>query len=552
MATFRSNSSANTNLTVTISEIGRADTRVLLRCNWSATLGSASSLGAGTGNYRYLYLRKNDGTVVASTQIKTAAESWAASSTHSGSFDFWLDVGTWNAGSISLTPYTNATGTASCVWTTYVSAISVSYSLTWSDATPASALSLSPNPFEGVVTFSWTRGADGTNNAISEYHIYYRVNQGAETGVNAGNNAAFALDLTSVPRGSVIDFRVAAIAPHNIAWSGYSLGAKRNSAPYAPTSASVPKTSYIPGETIPVSFAGNGDADNNLTGYEVAAIDGETVGETIVASGTVSPINIDTTGWVQGSRKRFRVRAIDAFGVRSGWSNYTAEVTLNTEPNSPSITYPIAGKTVYSRRPRILLTGGATNDGPENVLGILGEAAERTTAGNGSLFSCGIQVFLPTGRKIVYKPGSDYGNTPTIGARMFDGYLYSPTVSRSFNIATLSLTDPDISTPGMKIKAVHITELRTAINALRAAYGLPAASFTSMTAGVTQIGNAAIITELQTAIQAVINVINGWDANSATFDISVSWINPAATGGGVDRIKLRQAIEQIRSIIPTI
>jgi hypothetical protein len=68
--------------------------------------------------------------------------------------------------------------------------------------------------------------------------------------------------------------------------------------------------------------------------------------------------------------------------------------------------------------------------------------------------------------------------------------------------------------------------------------------------GATLISTAAaLITQLQDALQAVIDRINGWDTSSTDFDISVTWISPAADGGGVDRVKLRQAIEQLRSTI---
>ena len=56
-----------------------------------------------------------------------------------------------------------------------------------------------------------------------------------------------------------------------------------------------------------------------------------------------------------------------------------------------------------------------------------------------------------------------------------------------------------------------------------------------------------MITELQQGLQEVMERINGWD--DGKFGFSISWISPAASGDGVDRLKLRQAIEQLRAAV---
>jgi hypothetical protein len=71
---------------------------------------------------------------------------------------------------------------------------------------------------------------------------------------------------------------------------------------------------------------------------------------------------------------------------------------------------------------------------------------------------------------------------------------------------TFFFTDPALT--GVLIKAIHITELRTAINTLRTLAGLSAFSFTdsSLTVGVTTI-KAAHINELRTALSAVFTAL---------------------------------------------
>jgi hypothetical protein len=401
------------------------------------------------------------------------------------------------------------------------------------------------------VTFAWTKGINGANNNILEYYIQYRYNFSAQTAEfgDIGDVASHVRAMTDASRGDTLDFRVRAITqrgdnPYSD-WS--SLPITRNQTPRTPTSPSVPKTSYIPGETIRVSFSNNGDPDANLAGFEVMTDADETVVGTGGAGATY--VDVGTAGWSQGIQRRFRVRAYDEFGIRSSFSAYTGTVTLNSAPNAPTISFPSEGSTVYNPKPRILLKAGTTNDGPKHVL-CVDDGSEKTTAENGSLFSCGTNDALASEQQVVYTP--PFGTDLSPSARMSDSYLYSQEVTRSFNKATFSPTDANLAVTGMKIKAVHITDLRTAINVLRAAYGLAAASWLPMTAGVTSIGNKTIITEMQTALQAVINVIKDWDSvNSYTFAV-ITWIDPGATGGGVDRVKLRQAIEQLRTMVSTI
>lgn len=555
MATYRSDSSAATTLTVNITEIGANLTMREFRVDWSVTLGSATSLGS-TSN-RTLYIKDSVGGLLAAVIIKNN-QTWNANTTYSGSFNFYVDVGTYDANTYYWTPSTSAESPASCVFTQYVTSIAVASAATWTPATPASACFCTPATFETNVTFNWTKGVNGVNNNILQYYIKYRYNSSAQTAEfgGIGDVASHIRAMTDASRGDTLEFCVRAITQRgDNPYSVWSSPIRRNRLPYAPTSPSVPKTSYLPGEAVRVSFANNGDPDNNLAGFEVATdADATIVGTRVGAA--ITYVDVNTTGWAQGTQRRFRVRAYDSFGIRSGWSAYTALVTFNTPPNASIINFPVSGSTVYNQRPRILMTAGARNDGPENVLVLHDTVSEKTTAASANPFSCGVNVNLESNKKVVYKvPTALSAGSKTMSTKMFDGYLYTPAPlrqSRQFSISTVNFTDPDISTPGMKIKAVHITELQTRINLLRAAYGLTSTTFTPVTAGVTGIGNATIITQLQTALQAVINVINGWDTANSTFDISVTWINPAASGGGVERVKLRQAIEQLRTMIKTI
>jgi len=544
---FRSNTNASTNLTVSLYEIWRSGTIVGMRCAWSVTTGSNSSLGTGAGNDRVLKITHVNGTLLSAAEIKSSSVWWNTSSTYSGSWDFSFDTGSYNAHTQSMIPSTSATGTQACIWTTYVSQLDVDISATYSAIGTPQITSISPVIFETVVNLAWNAAADGINNAVSSYRVYYNLNGGGYSFVDAGMALSYALPIVGVARGTTMSFYVVAMdsqgsSTQTSVYSGYVL----NRTPNTPTSASVPKSSYIPGEIIRVSFSNNGDPDNNADHIEIySSAHGGVIATGAAVAGYV---DLDTTGWAQGLQTYFHVRLVDVFGVVSAWSNQTVTVTLNVLPNPPVINYPVAGATVYRLRPHVLLTAGVANDGPQAILATQG----KNTRDNGSQFSCGTTSYLSSAQQVVYQSAEPWGSTPSFAANMFDGYLDSTSVGRTFNIAALTLTDPTITPSVTKCKAVHITELQTAINNLRAAYGIAAYSFTACVAGTSLISNAAYITQLQTALQAVITLINGWDTSNGTFDISVSWISVAATGGGVDAVKLRQAIEQLRTTIPLI
>ena len=550
MPTFRSDSSSSTTMTVSLTEILRVGTSVRIRVNWSVKLGSATNLGSSSSNNRTLYIYRSTGVLLGSAVIKSSF-AWSAGNTYSGSFVFDVDVGTMDAGSWQVYIQTSESGTQSCIWTDrdYCTNFDFAWLLYWTAATAPKNPRILPTTYETGVTLAWDGATAGANNAVSGYYVYYRQGGGAEQSINVGNVTSWPLNTSGWARGTSLDFRVAAVTHRgdNPA-SSFSAAVIKNRVPNQPTSPSVPKTSYIPGELIRVSFANTGDPDGNLAGFEAATDASETIVGTI-GSALATYVDVDTTDWEQSIQRRFRVRGYDALGVRGPWSTYTAQVTLNTAPLPPEISYPAAGSTVYNQRPHILLKAAVTNDGPKHIL-CINDGSEKTTAA-GTGFSCGANDDLASERQVGYIPPANLsGGTVSLSARMFDSFLYSTSVTRSFTVAAFAPADPVLTTPGMRIKAAMITELQTAIGNLRAAYGMTAVSWTPCVVSTTLISAAtALIEQLQDALQAVINRINGWDAANATGDITVAWISPAAEGGGVDPVKLRQAIEQLRSTI---
>jgi hypothetical protein len=98
-------------------------------------------------------------------------------------------------------------------------------------------------------------------------------------------------------------------------------------------------------------------------------------------------------------------------------------------------------------------------------------------------------------------------------------------IALSTNVQTqvLAFTDPTLTVGTTLIKAVHVTELRSAIDTLRARHGLAAYAWTdsAAAAGTTTI-NAAHIAEMRTALQA---------AYAAAGSTAPAFTNPTLTAG---------------------
>ena len=95
---FRSNSSASTTMTVNLSVWRNGpdspSTIAYATVNWSATLGSATSLGSGSN--RTLYIYRSDGALLGSAVIKNGV-AWSSSTTYSGSFKVLTDASAYPA-----------------------------------------------------------------------------------------------------------------------------------------------------------------------------------------------------------------------------------------------------------------------------------------------------------------------------------------------------------------------------------------------------------------------------------------------------------------------
>ncbi len=171
--------------------------------------------------------------------------------------------------------------------------------------------------------------------------------------------------------------------------------------------------------------------------------------------------------------------------------------------NPRSFTYDVIVMDPNSVAPTIgtvVPTAGSAGGGTLMRIGGTGFVAGQTTVTVGGTAATSVTVTGTTSLTAV-TPAHAAGaanlvvTTPGGSATLAGGFTY---------LATPTFTDNPLQAGVTRVQAVHLTELRAAVDALRAGYGLPAAAWTdpSPVAGVTVV-KAAHLTEVRAALAAV-------------------------------------------------
>ncbi len=313
---------------------------------------------------------------------------------------------------------------------------------------------------------------------------------------------------------------------------------RRNSAPVSPASVSASPAIYER-DGITVSWPAASDIDDNITAYELqraSSSDGGTWGNWVDVNANISVLyHVDSPTIVRGEYVKYRVRAKDAFGITSGYME-TISVCRNQIPAPVTINYPQTSQTIYNPHPRLLVTLGEEPDEQLQTLVTAGYTASSTGP-------------YASGKKLVLRKTSAAG-AGTVSATV------TPKDSQSIEgesaiidttYAVPSWTD-NIVAGATRIKAVHINEMRNAINVVRSYYGLSEYVWPqTIVAGQTSMrGWAGHIAELRSAINEVITFVNGWDSAAVSNRISQpSWVSLDAWPQASDITQIRTVITQL-------
>jgi len=413
---------------------------------------------------------------------------------------------------------------ASKIFVKSIQSVAVNYTPITLCTAPTS-VSVAPSLCESEPTLSASGAAGGSANAITGYEIQYAesangTSYGDWTALKTVSTTGASLS-TTVTLPSVRAYsRKYRLRTLGAAGSSYysdwkeTNAIKRNSLPTAPTSFTAAPEVYVSG-AIALTYSGATDPDGNLSTHNIQFATKSGVeawsGWSSLSNGLTSHTPILTPG----QSIKYRVRAVDALEAVSDWLESNACVK-NTAPAAPTVNYPQAGKTIHNNRPRILITLGADPEGHLQKLLTGDFTASRTDA-------------LTAGEKIVLRRTSS-ASSGAVGYSIKSADQYneeSTAKTGSLTYAAPSYTDPVLSAGNTRIKAAHINEIRVMVNTIRQYYGLEAMVWDeTITAGITKTRNwRAHVTEIRSAINDVISLINSWDGLSSVNRVQIpSWI----------------------------
>ncbi len=417
---------------------------------------------------------------------------------------------------------------------------------TYGAPSPPSSISVSDaTPDAGTnVTLSWSGAGAGSYNEITGYNVYRSDSVGGTYSMLGSINttgASSSMTVTAPPTmGAAYYYKVYTIgARSSSAISSVYAGvtAKVYTACSAPTTVSLSATLANAGAAVTLSWSGAGAGTNNpVSGYGVYRATSS--GGTYSLLGTTASSSYSVTAHnTEGSSYYYKVVAIGTkTGFDSGLSNTYAALKTNSSPAAPTVVAPVTGKTTFNNRPRILVTVGTDADGHAQTLTLSGYSASSVDS-------------LAPGRKIVMRriaALTDAGvqnisitATDSLGAA-------SGAASRSFSYAAASWTDISLVANTTPIKAVHIQELRNAVDQVLSYYGLSTYPWAeSLTAGMTSLASwTSHVVEIRTAIEQIAALVNGWDTRSNTHNITLpAWIPiPVNKPTAAVTVQLRDAV----------
>lgn len=203
-------------------------------------------------------------------------------------------------------------------------------------------------------------------------------------------------------------------------------------------------------------------------------------------------------------------------------------------PTAPIINVPTNEKTIYNNRPRFLVTLGTASEAYLNqMITANGYTPSRPAA--------------LSGQRILFQKSVDalQGTVNFSASTKTQFSESSPIASRTTVYSQPIYTDNPIASGGTRIKAVHMTELRTMINNVRDYYGIPAKKWAEpIIAGTTSFRNwPSHIAEMRSAIEDVVNLVNGWDTTTTALRIVLpAWKAVAGRPSA-------EVMEQLRSVI---
>lgn len=342
------------------------------------------------------------------------------------------------------------------------------------------------------------------------YTVKYGLSKTSYDTYVAGNTTECELDFT-LPNSEGLDiyFGVYGWIQGNTTYYSYDhpIVQIRTITPASTPELSISNISALPGGTALLSWPECTPGNNSeITGYQIYSSDGSTTAYDIVSADTFS-VQV-TASSTAGKTMYYQVRAIAEY--TEGYSAWSNPVSLwSILPPAAATLNP--GGLTYSPYPRILATIG-TGEAPLSI-SAPNSVASRSTG-------------LDNGNKVVLRRTQNQrseNNSYTFNVTVTDAYGISTDAQFTITCRAPVWTDDPIVAGETVIKAAHINELRSALNAVCDYYGIARTSWAeAVVAGTTPSYNwAAHVTEIQNTIRRIVTYINAFDPESSVNNISL-------------------------------
>lgn len=408
------------------------------------------------------------------------------------------------------------------------------------------ACSVSPTVGEGNVTLSWSGASGGTNNSITSYEIQYsdssnNTTWGSWMALTTVTSSMGSGSLSVAPpatRGHYRRFQVrtrgAAGASYYSGWKVSTNSVRKNTPPQPATSITASPAVYSI-EPVTLTWSGASGGTSPIKGYMLArrtSTNGETwTGWTVLETFDLSASSgsrIVAAPDAPGTYSRYGLWTIDTLNVYSIEAVSNSILCVSTASATPTVTAPKAGSSTYNPNPRVFISTGERPDA-QVVCVKINDGLWRDSVNNPGLFSTGGTIAKNT--HVVFRAETQASGAKTATVRCVNPAFEAPSIEVSRAFTLLPSPFETITAGATKVKAEHISALRTAVNTVRDYYGLPAVSWGEVvTAGKTYVKNWPLhILEIRNAIEPVVELVNQFAAGSV-FDIpEVEW-EPIGTG----------------------
>lgn len=402
-------------------------------------------------------------------------------------------------------------------------------------------ITVSPSVAETTATLAWSGATGGGVNSITGYEIEY---SDSSHGESWGVWQALAIVASSSGSGSRIvdpspirgDCRRFRIRTRGVLGETYysdwatSGNLRKNVLPSPPAVFTATPEVYD-GGNIALSWSGVVPGTSEIKSYTIqsaSSMDGGITWTsfaaltTILSSGTSgsTAVAADTR---DGVKVVYRIRTVDSFDAPSAYVSSNI-VSMVTSPPEPTILSPLEGRTTYSSTPRVPLKTGAYAGGAQTLSVRVDSGSWYDSAVDSDMFSVSGPLGGNTATIFMPPPLSVGSHTLIVKAVNATTGTESGTVTVQFMIAASPFSE--IIANVTSVRAVHIQQLRDAVNAVRRYYGLPVKVWKeAVVGGKTPVWRWPLhIAEIRSAVDDIVSLINIHDASGA-FDVPpVGWL----------------------------